>query len=279
MNEMKNLLISFSGGRTSAFMCKFILEHSAYKDFNKLFVFANTGKENETTLKFADQCDKHFNLDLTWIEAQVPKEKGIGTKYKIVNYETASRNGEPFEDVIKKFGLPSKLYRHCTRDLKEIPIHKYAKDIFQDKYLTAIGIRADEKHRVGNKDGFIYPLAEYGVDEKLIRNWWDAQPFDLQLKDYQGNCDLCFLKSFRKKLTIINENKNVAKWWQEMEDKYGKDHQDKFDYIKDISVKELIERSKQPFHKAIDKQELNKKQISMFDPQMDIEFDCFCKNT
>ena len=274
-----NLLISFSGGRTSAFMCKFILEHSAYKDFNKLFVFANTGKENEETLKFVDQCDKHFKLDLLWIEADVPKEKGTGTKYKIVDYKNASRNGEPFEDVIKKFGLPSKLYRHCTRDLKEIPIHKLAKDIFNESYYTAIGIRADEKHRVGNREGFIYPLNEYGIDEKLIRNWWDQQNFDLQLKDYQGNCDLCFLKSVRKKLTIINEDVNTANWWQKMEDKYIGNNQLKFDVYRDLSITDLISKSKQRFSKAIDKHELNKQQSSMFDPDMDIEFDCFCKNT
>lgn len=50
---MNNLpvLISFSGGRTSAFMTKFIIEHYG-KNANTHILFANTGKENEETLVF-----------------------------------------------------------------------------------------------------------------------------------------------------------------------------------------------------------------------------------
>lgn len=59
MKKNKNLLISFSGGRTSAFMSLFIKEY--YKDYNKLFVFANTGKEKEETLTFVDECENISN--------------------------------------------------------------------------------------------------------------------------------------------------------------------------------------------------------------------------
>ena len=127
---MKKLLISFSGGRTSAFMCKLILEHPKYKDVEKLFVFANTGKERNETLRFVDKCDQKFGLNLVWVEADVNHKKGRGTDYKIVNFKTSSRKGEPFKEVIKAYGLPSKYYRHCTRELKEIPIHKYTQSIF-----------------------------------------------------------------------------------------------------------------------------------------------------
>ncbi len=253
--------------------------HPSYKDNNKIFVFANTGKENEKTLEFVDRCDKEFNLNLVWIEADIPKQKGTGTKYKIVNFKTASRNGEPFEDVIRKFGLPSKVYRHCTRDLKEIPMHKYAKDMFGHKnYLTAIGIRADEKHRLGTKPNVIYPLADLNFDEIFVRDWWAKKDFDLELKDYQGNCDLCFLKSTRKKLTLISENPESAIWWQDMEDKYSdNDFRTMFDVYRGDSIDDLIERAKRPFRKAIDKKELRDSQMRIDDPNMDIEFDCFCK--
>ena len=42
---MRNILVTFSGGRTSAFMAKYIKER--YCNDNILFVFANTGKEAE----------------------------------------------------------------------------------------------------------------------------------------------------------------------------------------------------------------------------------------
>ena len=114
---INNILISFSGGRTSAFMATLINELPRYKDWNKLFLFANTGKELPETLDFVNRCDKEFNLGVIWLEAVVNEGKGEGTDYKVVTYETAARDGEPFEAVIKKYGLPSKLWRHCTREM------------------------------------------------------------------------------------------------------------------------------------------------------------------
>ena len=275
------LLISFSAGRTSAFMCKFLIEHPAYKDREKLFLFANTGKELEETLIFADRCDKEFGLNLVWLEAKVNPEKGNGTDYRVVDFETASRKGEPFEAVIQKYGLPSKLYRHCTRELKEVPIHKYARQILGKDYQTAIGIRADEPHRLKQKPGYVYPLSEMNIDEKFIRNWWDKQPFDLGIKDYEGNCDLCFLKSKRKKLTLLSERPDVADWWDKMEEKYGSEYQSKFDEIRDLTIKELVHLAELPFQKAVDKQDLRSKQLTLFEfeAELDLEYDCFCKNS
>jgi hypothetical protein len=163
--------------------------------------------------------------------------------------------------------------------LKEIPIHKYAKSIFGNDYLTAIGIRADEKHRLGSDPKKIYPLAEIGIDEKIVRSFWERQTFDLELKDYEGNCDFCFLKSNRKKLTLISENPNVVDWWNEMELKYGNEKQSKFAADRGTTILDLIEMAKTNFTKARDKHELYKLQRTMFEPEMDLEFDCFCKMT
>ena len=277
---MKNILITFSGGRTSAFMATLINELPQYKDYNKLFLFANTGKELPETLDFINRCATEFDIDIEWLEAWVKDGKGNGTDYRIVSYENASRKGEPFEDVIKKYGLPSKLWRHCTRELKDKPIHKYAKEYFKgEKYVTALGIRADEKHRLAKKKNYIYPLAEMNVDEEFVRNWWSRQSFDLGIKDYEGNCDLCFLKSKRKKLTLLLEKPELAEWWNNMEIANPTDKQPLFDVYRDLSIEDLVEQSQQPFRKAIDKHELRQKQNSLFEDEMDTEFDCFCKST
>jgi len=271
------ILITFSGGRTSAFMARLLSEMPKYK--NKLIVFANTGKEKEATLRFVNECDKRWNLGVVWVEADVTQEKGTGTEPKIVTFETADRSGGPFKDVISKYGLPSKKFRHCTRELKEVPIHKYAKKVLGKDYLTAVGIRADEPHRLGKKPNYIYPLAEMGFTEEIIRRWWDKQDFNLELKDYQGNCDLCFLKSKRKRLTILSENPSISEWWQAMEETYGNDRQPIFDVRSNLSIQDLVEQSKVAFQKVEDKHELRSRQATMFDPDMDIEFDCFCKMT
>jgi len=276
----KNLLITFSGGRTSAFMARFIQVNPAYEDYNKIYLYANTGKEHENTLKFINQCDKEWALGIVWLEADVVHEKRKGTKYKVVNFETASRNGEPFQQVIKKYGLPSKLYRHCTRELKEVPMHKFAKDYFGSKdYKTALGIRADEQHRISSNPALVYPLDALQLDEKFIRKWWDKQSFDLELKDYQGNCDLCFLKSVRKKLTLLTETPSLSEWWDKQEKENYREYQDKFDVYRDLTIEQLVEKAKQPFNKARDLHELREQQNSLFDIDLDIEFDCYCKNT
>jgi len=116
------------------------------------------------------------------------------------------------------------------------------------------------------------------VDEQMIRNWWDKQSFDLDLKDYQGNCDLCFKKSERKRLTIIKENPITAQWWLDMETKHSNHKTPRFDLRNNLSIEQLIDRATKPFRTALDKHELRKNQLSIInDGVSDISFDCFCK--
>ena len=82
----KLLVCTFSGGRTSAFMALLLKDLPKYKDFKKIFIFANTGKELPQTLEFINKCDKEWNLNIVWLEANVILEKGVGTGFKIVNY-------------------------------------------------------------------------------------------------------------------------------------------------------------------------------------------------
>ncbi len=274
---MKKLyVVLFSGGRTSAFLSKYIKENPKYE--NVIFIFANTGKEREETLLFANQCDKEFNLNLIWLEAKINFERGVGTTYKIVDFKSASRNGQPFEQMLKKYPLPNNRASNCTRELKQRPIDAYIRDNFKGcEVVRVVGIRHDERHRKSNnaeKENIIYPLCdEIKVNSEFIRNWWDRQTFDLGLKDYQGNCDLCFKKSLKKRLTIIKENPNVAEWWQEMEQNYSNETIPRFDLRTNISIDELVKMAKNPFNKAEDLHELNKQQCSLFD----FETDCFCK--
>ena len=76
--------------------------------------------------------------------------QGVGTKFKVVNYETASRNGKPFEDMLKKYPLPTNYGSNCTRELKLAPINKYVKSLRYKEVYTAMGIRYDERHRESN---------------------------------------------------------------------------------------------------------------------------------
>lgn len=259
MNELP-ILCTVSGGRTSAFMAIYL--RTLYPERKILFVFANTGKEKEETLIFIKKLDEKWKLGIVWVEAKVTMEKGVGTTYKLVDFETASRNGQPFEIVIKKYGLPSKLFRHCTRELKEAPIHKYAKKILGKDYLTATGIRADEKHRISKKDNYIHPLADMNFNQDFIDDYWANQDFNLMLNKHEGNCDFCFLKSKKKRVTLLKEGLNVD-WWKRMEETYGSEMQPMFDVRNGDTIEDLVKLA-----------ELEMTQISLLD---DVSFDCFCK--
>lgn len=49
-NPKQKILVSFSGGETSAFMINWLLKNMPEYEYK--FVFANTGEENEETLVF-----------------------------------------------------------------------------------------------------------------------------------------------------------------------------------------------------------------------------------
>lgn len=254
MNK-KKLLVSFSGGQTSAYMTKWCIDNLS-NQYEIEVVFANTGKEREETLQFVNECDKRFNFNTVWVEAVVDPEKGKGTSFKVVTFESASRNGEPFEEVIKKYGVPNSSFPHCTRELKTVPIHKYIKSLKWKKYYTAIGIRKDEIDRIDKnykKRRFVYPFIALNMkpsDKIDVNIFWLMQDFRLELKGYEGNCDLCWKKSDRKLLTLLLENPNRSEWWYEMQKKYGKDKY--YFYRKNRSIIELLKQSQSPFKEARD---------------------------
>jgi hypothetical protein len=211
------LLVSFSGGRTSAYM-SWLLKTQYSEQYDLLFVFANTGEEHENTLRFVDQCDRAFGLNLVWVEAETTQKHGAGVKARVVTFETASRSGEPFEQMIRKHGIPNRNFPHCTRELKQRPIEHYAKSIGWKDYETAIGIRADEPKRVKSK---VYPLVHWHpVDKQDINDWWKEQPFNLELVERLGNCKWCWKKSDRKHFANIDECSEIYNFPRRMEATY-----------------------------------------------------------
>lgn len=221
--EKKKLLVSFSGGETSAYMAQWLWKHKQ-GEYEMIFVFANTGQENEETLQFVKKCESHFAFPIVWVEAVVNPENRKGTTHNIVDYYTADRDGKVFESVIAKYGIPNITTPHCTRELKERPINSYAKSIGWKEYYTAIGIRADEMDRM-NKDfknkRFVYPLiSDIKMTKPKINFWWSQQSFRLELKGYQGNCITCWKKSDKKLYQLAKENQSAFNFMGKMELRY-----------------------------------------------------------
>jgi 3'-phosphoadenosine 5'-phosphosulfate sulfotransferase (PAPS reductase)/FAD synthetase len=227
--------ISFSGGRTSAYMLYKILEaHDGKLPDDVKVAFANTGKEMPATYDFIRNCAENWGVDIVWLEID---EVGETTKadserrsfeysVKRVDYETASRNGEPFAKLIQTFGyLPNPVNRYCTTTMKSRAFKKYLRGIGWTEWESYLGIRADE-HRRGMKmkgriiEGgeVVLPMMDAGHTVQDVSQFWNQSNFDLDLPNDNGvtswgNCDLCFLKARGKKEAIIRERPDLAEWW------------------------------------------------------------------
>jgi 7-cyano-7-deazaguanine synthase in queuosine biosynthesis len=289
MNE--KLLISFSGGETSAYMTQWCLtEFKGWKDM--VVVFANTGEENEETLEFVNRCDKELGFNVVWIEAVVNNSKNKGTTHKIVSYETASRKGQPFKDVISKYGIPNTMFPHCSREMKAVPIRSYARSIGWKKgdYKIAIGIRSDEADRISKdyvKECLWYPLIKAGITKPFINRFWEKQSFRLNLMGYEGNCKVCWKKSLRKLMQIAKDNPEKYENFKLWEEEFGKfipegrsaitenDLPIRF-FRKNLSTDRIIELSTHPFKPPHDDATIYKEyiQYSLFDYELDISSGC-----
>jgi len=110
-----------------------------------------------------------------------------------------------------------------------------------ERWVNAVGLRYDEGLRVmkalarndEGKERFttVLPLSSAHVTKRgHISPFWLGenidplnlthplpQGFDLGLRDYEGNCDLCFLKSKAKLIAIMRERPGIQGWWTDQE--------------------------------------------------------------
>lgn len=196
-------LISFSGGRTSGYMLRRILDAGLQSEVH--VVFADTGKEREETYEFVRETERQWRVKVNWVHREGYFDKLI-------------------ED---KKALPNTVQRFCTEKLKLKPIWDFGKSLGFEHWTSVIGIRADEPRRVAKIRGrkpmpfedVELPLATAGVTLADVTAFWQQQPFDLQLQPWEGNCDLCFLKAQGKRIRIMQDRPDLAAWWIEKEQK------------------------------------------------------------
>ena len=239
-------LISFSGGRTSAYMLHEILRaHGGKLPDDVLVAFANTGKEREETLRFVHECGSRWGVKVHWLEWR----KG-SPAFEEVGFNSASRDGEPFKALIDwKQRLPNSFERWCTEFLKVKTLFAFARSLgLKDgSYAETIGLRNDEGHRIlkalenanfVKKKGVMvpreparrlsFPLAKAKVVKIDVMRFWLGetgrfpsedlpQGFDLGLDDYEGNCDFCFLKGKGIRKRIIRDRPSAPLWWRDRE--------------------------------------------------------------
>ena len=214
-------LLSFSGGRTSGYLVRHVLDAwGGTLPEGGHVMFANTGREHSATLDFVRQVEEAW-CPVTWVEY-----RNDATGFAEVTHATAARDGQPFAALIgRKNYLPNPIARFCTSDLKVIPMRKAMQKRCLPDFTTVLGLRADEERRVAKlrndpERDISMPLADGGVTREDVLAWWKRQPFDLRLPNDDpafGNCDLCFLKGMARVERVIRAEPERASWWAAQE--------------------------------------------------------------
>lgn len=204
-------VISFSGGRTSAYMLRRILDAASgpYLPDDVFVLFADTGKERDETYLFVKQIEERWPVYVHWVE----------------------RPGQFTKLITDRKFLPNPVTRFCTQELKIRPMRDFMLARGYEHWTNVVGIRADEQRRVAKMRAaeqtrserwdIALPLADAGITLADVDTFWKAQPFDLELRPHEGNCDLCFLKGYDKLKNIVRERPDLAAWWAEQEERIG----------------------------------------------------------
>jgi 3'-phosphoadenosine 5'-phosphosulfate sulfotransferase (PAPS reductase)/FAD synthetase len=263
-------LISFSGGRTSAYMLRQILDaHGGVLPEDVQVCFANTGKERPETLAFVQECGARWGVRIVWLEwrptpaqaegraglkawlAKNDPERGIVHEagFERVGPNSASRKGEPFAALIAmKQYTPNALARFCTEELKVSTINRYLRSCGWSEWTNVVGLRRDEGKRVTRRQAAeaaadwkmpyrsAFPLYDAGVAKWDVDLFWAEQPFDLGISSADGNCDGCFLKSDKRLMWTERARPGTLAWWAEQEIT-GKGR-----FVTEYSMQSLIDR-------------------------------------
>jgi len=216
-------VVSFSGGRTSGFMLRHILDAHGGTPDDLVVCFQNTGLEHPATYEFVREVGKRWEVPITWLEYYLDDEGKHACR--TVGFDSASRDGEPFTSLIqKKAYLPNPVARVCTSNLKMRTLDRYLKTLpaFQDGYTNAVGLRYDEPRRAlrvrsdNGREEMWCPMYHAHHTEEDVLAFWARQPFDLMLPlhgNMAGNCVGCFLKGRGKLEILMEEMPEHFDWW------------------------------------------------------------------
>ena len=211
------IIVSFSGGQSSALMGAYFCEKYAKRIGHDIhFFFADTGQEMPETYKFIEEFEHLYKI-------KIEKSK------------------KDLKRLIHDTGyLPNRVMRYCTSRIKEYPAKKYANELGYktNEYIMAIGLRYDEPLRVHRmKEKHLLPLHYGHVTKEQVNEYWNNQPFKLNIPNFKGNCKFCFLKSSSKLIALAKEYPNEFQEWVEIEEKYKRGT---FGFRQDISFKSIF---------------------------------------
>ena len=176
-------LISFSGGRTSGYMLRQILDaYGGRLPDGVVACFANTGKEMPQTLDFVQGVRRAVERGHR-LAGICPRTARSSASFASSITPTASRRGEPYEALLRERKyLPNPVTRFCTTQLKIRVMRDYARSLGWDHWTNAVGLRFDEPRRVARiKDQrerweTTAPLFDAGATKEDVAAFWRRSP-------------------------------------------------------------------------------------------------------
>lgn len=218
-NSYKNKIhvVSFSGGRTSAYLVHLMEKKRKLEGWDVRYVYCDTGMEHGLTLRFIREVVKFWDVDLKILQLKITPELGKPnsyTEWTPADIQTRMPAIKPFADMLEKYGTPYLGGAFCTDRLKLAPFKSYCDENFgEDNYITWLGMREDEPERLNAKYGIRY-LAELSEFTKQdVLDWWSNQPFDLLIDEHLGNCTFCIKKSTLKVALATKDEPGLSNLW------------------------------------------------------------------
>lgn len=237
---------SISGGRTSHYMIDVLIK--LYGKDNVDFIYCDTGAEHLETYTFIRNTKKWFDIEITCIRLEMPKEEGVGGKYIITDLDDITKDYKPFVSLSEKYGLPfNPGGKFCTDQLKTQIYKKYCNDTYgKGNYTTWIGYRDEPKdasrswgHTLSGtlNKWFDVPQTEQGEFYKTCSEKLDSSLGCLiDYIDDQSSLDLDNEGHYKRVLKVADrvvknrqkgyrflfeisdfDKKDILQWWSEQE--------------------------------------------------------------
>lgn len=239
-------IISFSGGRSSAFMVLEVLKRNP----NAEVIYADTGAEHPATYRFIKDFARVTGIKITCLRGVVPEgvasRRGKKRKWgvQILTPDDLCFDLSMLKDMKRYYAngnnsLTMVHHRGCLASsrLKIYTMERYLnKKYGKGNYVRWLGIRADEPKRLKPKEGVKYLADISSKTKEEITEWWSKQPFDLHLPgDFAGNCVFCPKKNYRKLQTMAKIEPDLLIAWLKVvgDDKCYRENQ---------SLTEVLER-------------------------------------
>ncbi|CAL9957311.1 phosphoadenosine phosphosulfate reductase [Vibrio phage K250 g1] len=223
-------VVSFSGGRTSAYLC-YLMKEKYGDDVD--FVYMDTGAEHPKTYDFIRNVNDAFGLNLTCLRTKFNPELGKANSYEVISIDEIKHDLKPWVEMMKKYGTPyNPGGAFCTDRMKLVPWTKYLNEKYgKGCYSTYLGIRIDEPKRLKPRDGIVYLGDISDFEKQDILDWWSEQDFNLEIEEHLGNCVFCIKKGINKVALAIKDEPELA---------------DRFNEILDVNEIRTVEKRKSP---------------------------------